>query len=143
MTDVWTSAGVLVGVFLVVLTGWDRLDPIVAILVGLNILWTGYRLISQSVVSLLDAALPASDLAVIEQVLERHRCDDVAFTGLRTRASGRNRFVSLTVLVPGGWTVERGHRLADRIECELASALDDCEAHTHIEPHGAHPHPTH
>lgn len=142
MTDVWTSVGVLAGVFMVAVTGWERLDPIVAILVGLNILYTGYRLIQQSVVSLLDAALPASDLAVIEHVLARHRGDEVAFTGLRTRASGRHRFVSLTVLVPGSWSVERGHRLADEIECELAEALADCEAHTHIEPHGAHAAPS-
>jgi len=81
MTDVWTSVGVLAGVFMVAVTGWERLDPIVAILVGLNILYTGYRLIQQSVVSLLDAALPASDLAVIEHVLARHRGDEVAFTG--------------------------------------------------------------
>ncbi|MFN8079004.1 MAG: cation diffusion facilitator family transporter [Kineosporiaceae bacterium] len=140
LTDVWTSAGVIVGVLLVVVTGWQRLDPIVAILVGLNILFTGYKLVSQSVTSLLDAALPAEDMTAIESVLDRYRTADVAFTGLRTRASGRNRFVSLTVLVPGDWTVVRGHLLADEVERALAEALPECDAQTHIEPHGAHDH---
>ena len=140
LTDVWTSVGVIVGVMLVVVTGWGRLDPIVAILVGLNILFTGYKLVSESVTSLLDAALPAEDLAAIESVLDRYRTADVAFAGLRTRASGRNRFISLTVLVPGDWTVVRGHLLADEVERALAEALPECDAQTHIEPHGAHDH---
>ena len=136
LTDVWTSAGVIVGVFGVAVTGWQRLDPAVAAVVGLNIMVTGYRLISQSAVALLDAALPPEDLAQVEKVLARYRCAEVAFLGLRTRASGRYRFVSLTVQVPGTWTVERGHALADEIEQALAEALPDCEAQTHLEPLG-------
>lgn len=135
LTDVWTSAGVIVGVFLVVVTGWDRLDPIVAAAVGLNILITGYRLLSQSVTSLLDAALPVEDLAEIDTVLDRFRSPEVAFTDLRTRASGRHRFIALTVLVPGAWSVERGHALADEVERAIADALPDCDAQTHLEPH--------
>lgn len=140
LTDVWTSVGVILGVLVVALTGWERLDPIVAILVGLNILITGYGLISQSVTSLLDAALPEQDLATIEQVLAGYRNQEVGFTGLRTRASGRHRFVTLTVLVPGEWSVVRGHLLADEVERALARALPDCDAQTHLEPHGAHDH---
>jgi cation diffusion facilitator family transporter len=138
LTDVWTSVGVLVGVLLVMVTGWERLDPIVAMAVGLNILITGYRLIAQSVVSLLDAALPEQDRAVIESVLDRYRSDDVRIVGVRTRASGQHRFVHLTVQVPGDWTVEAGHAMADEVERALAAALPDCHAYTHLEPHHAH-----
>ncbi len=133
--DVWTSAGVIVGVLLVVLTGWQRLDPVVAALVGVNILVTGYRLVSQSVTSLLDAALPAQDVTRIEQVLAGYRCGEVDFVDLRTRESGRHRFVSLTVRVPGGWTVERGHQVADDVERAIAEALPQCVVQTHLEPH--------
>lgn len=138
LTDVWTSVGVIVGVFLVAVTGWERLDPVVALLVGTNILVTGYRLVRQSVVALLDAALPAADRADIEAVLDRYRSDEVAITDVRTRASGRNRFIHLTVQVPGHWTVDRGHTLADEVEQALADALSQCQAYTHLEPHHAH-----
>ena len=113
LTDVWTSVGVIVGVLLVALTGWQRLDPVVAALVGVNILITGYRLVSQSVTSLLDAALPEEDVVRLTAVLDRLRTADVDFSDLRTRESGRHRFVALTVLVPGSWTVEQAHDVAD------------------------------
>jgi len=134
ITDVWTSVGVIVGVLLVALTGRERLDPVVAVLVGLNILVTGYRLISQSVTSLLDAALPAEDVARIDRVLDGRRTDEIDFVELRTRESGRHRFVSLTVRVPGAWTVERGHDVADDVERAIAHALPDCAVQTHLEP---------
>src|SRR5664280_2128861 len=114
------SAGVIVGVLLVGLTGWQRLDPVVAALVAVNILVTGFRLVSQSVTSLLDAALPAADVARVSAVLDERRTPEVDFAELRTRESGRHRFVALTVLVPGGWTVERGHFLADDVEKAVA-----------------------
>jgi len=139
LTDVWTSIGVIVGVLLVALTGWERLDPIVAAIVGVNILVTGFRLVSQSVTALLDAALPPEDVAEVTRVLDRLRTADVDFTALRTRASGRDRFVSLTVLVPGEWTVQRGHDLADVVEAEIARALPNTGVQTHLEPHGANP----
>jgi cation diffusion facilitator family transporter len=134
LTDVWTSAGVIVGVLLVALTGWERLDPIVAALVGLNILVTGFRLVSQSITSLLDAAMPAEDLARVSAVLERLRTPETDFTDVRTRESGRHRFVSLTVLVPRDWTVERGHTLADQVEVAIATDLPYTEVQTHLEP---------
>jgi len=137
LTDVWTSAGVIVGVLLVGLTGWQRLDPIVAALVGVNILVTGFRLVSQSLISLLDAAMPAEDLDKVNAVLDLMRTSEVDFTELRTRESGRHRFVSLTVLVPGDWTVERGHNLADDVEVAIARDLPDTDVQTHLEPRGA------
>ena len=134
LTDVWTSFGVITGVLLVGLTGWERLDPIVAALVGLNILVTGFRLVSQSLVSLLDAAMPAEDLARVTAVLDRLRSADLEFADLRTRESGRHRFISLTVLVPADWTVERGHALADEVEVAIALDLPDTDVQTHLQP---------
>lgn len=137
LTDVWTSAGVIVGVLLVGLTGWQRLDPIVAAIVGVNILVTGFRLVSQSVTSLLDAALPAVDLVHVNAVLNRMRTAEINFADVRTRESGRHRFVSLTVLVPGAWTVEQGHKLTDDLEAAIAKDLPDTAVQTHLAPRSA------
>ena len=134
LTDVWTSVGVIVGVSLVGLTGWQRLDPTVAAIVGVNILLTGFRLVSQSMTSLLDAALPAADVERVAAVLEGSRSAEVDFADLRTRESGRHRFVSFTVVVPGAWTVDEGHDLADQVEVAITKALPDTTVHTHIEP---------
>ncbi len=138
LTDVWTSAGVIVGVLLVALTGWQRLDPIVAAIVGVNILVTGFRLVSASVTSLLDAAMPPGDLARVTAVLGQLRTTEVDFADLRTRESGRHRFVSLTVVVPGAWTVEQGHDLTEDVEAAIARDLPDTAVQTHLEPRQAH-----
>ena len=134
LTDVWTSVGVIIGVLLVALTGWQRLDPVVAMLVAVNILWTGYRLVSQSVTSLLDAALPERDVARVTAALDRLRTPEVEFAELRTRESGRQRFVTLTVRVPGSWTVYRGHQVADEVEAAIGAALPDTTVQTHLAP---------
>lgn len=134
MTDVWTSAGVLIGVLLVALTGWQRLDPVVAAIVGLNILITGYRLVVGSAGALLDAALTPQELATVAAVLDRFRSTDVDFHGLQTRQSGRHRFVAVHVLVPGEWTVFRGHDLLEEVESAIRVALPDTTVQTHLEP---------
>ena len=134
MTDVWTSVGVVIGVLLVALTGWQRLDPVVAAIVGINILITGYRLVSGSVGALLDASLVPQELATVTAVLDRFRSDEVDFHGLRTRQSGRHRFVSVHVLVPGDWTVHRGHDLLEEVETAVRDALPETSIDTHIEP---------
>lgn len=134
LTDVWTSGGVLLGVALVALSGWQRLDPLVAILVAVNILVTGFNLIRQSTAGLMDASLPAEDLAAIDGVLGRYRSDHVQFHALRARAAGSHRFVSLHVLVPGTWTVQQGHDLVERIEADIARALPGATATSHLEP---------
>jgi cation diffusion facilitator family transporter len=135
-TDVVTSAGVIVGVLLVALTGWERLDPVVAILVGLNILVTGYRLVSGSVTSLLDAALPEEDMTTLRAVLDRLRSPEVDFGEVRTRESGRQRFVSLTVRLPGDWTVERAHAVTDEVERAIGTGLPGTQVQTHVTPAG-------
>ncbi|WP_407445418.1 cation diffusion facilitator family transporter [Rhodococcus sp. (in: high G+C Gram-positive bacteria)] len=135
LTDVWTSVGVLAGVGLVVLTGWDVLDPVVAILVALNILRIGYGLVKQSVISMLDVVLPQEDVAAVDAVLERYRQGgSVVILPPRTRQAGRQRFVYLTVRVPGDWTVRAGHDLLDRLEADLRDALPGTTVFTHLEP---------
>jgi cation diffusion facilitator family transporter len=134
LTDVVTSAGVIVGVLLVALTGWAPLDPLVAIVVGVNILITGYRLISSSVTSLLDAALPAHDMEALHAALDGVRVPEVEFGEIRTRESGRQRFVSLTVRLPGHWTVERAHEVTDRVEQAICRGLPGAQVQTHVAP---------
>jgi len=134
MTDVWTSVGVVVGVLLVAITGWLPLDAIVAIAVALNILVTGTRLVVSSTSSLLDAALSPKDVALVTEVLDRHRSADVDFHGLQTRESGRTRFVTFHVLVPGAWPVQRAHDLVETIETQVREVLEGSYVTTHIEP---------
>lgn len=134
LTDVWTSLGVIVGVALVAISGWDVLDPIVAILVALNILRIGMSLVRRAVVGMLDATLPPEDVAAVESVLDRYRGSDVVILPPRTRESGRQRFVYLTVRVPGECTVQTGHDLLDRVEHDLGEALPGVVVFTHLEP---------
>jgi cation diffusion facilitator family transporter len=137
LTDVWTSAGVLVGIAAVALTGWDRLDPVVALLVGVNILRIGYGLLRRSVVGLLDAALPPGDAAAVNRVIDRYRrAHPVDFHALRTRESGRQRFVYVHLLVPDHWTVKAGHDLADELEIDIERELPGTVTFVHLEPRG-------
>ncbi len=138
MTDVWTSVGVVVGVGLVAVTGWLPLDALVAIAVAVNILWMGWRLVASSTTSLLDAALSPADVALVTAVLDRHRTADVDFHGLQTRESGRQRFVSVHVLVPGAWTVQQGHDVAELVETDIREVLQHAHVSTHVEPREDH-----
>lgn len=133
LTDVWTSGGVLVGVGAVALTGWQRLDPLVAILVAANIVWAGVRIVRKSVSGLMDTALPPEELNALRRVLEPYLQTGVQYHALRTRQSGARQFVSLHVLVPGAWTVHEGHQLLERIEADIRQALPNVTAFTHLE----------
>jgi cation diffusion facilitator family transporter len=137
LTDVWTSAGVLVGIGLVAAFGWQPLDPIVALLVGANILRIGYSLLRQAAVGLLDATLPARELAGLEAILDRYRTEEVRPEVARTREAGRQRFVYLTLTVPGQWPVARAHDLADLLEREIGEGLPGAVTFIHVEPGGA------
>lgn len=134
LTDVWTSAGVIVGVALAALTGWLWLDPVVALAVGINILWTGWRLAQRSAHGLMDGALPAGQLAALDRVLDRYRSQGIDFHAVRTRQAGMRSFVSMHVLVPGQWTVQRGHDLAERIEADVRATIPRSSVFTHLEP---------
>ncbi|MGZ8176365.1 cation diffusion facilitator family transporter [Williamsia sp. SKLECPSW1] len=136
MTDVWTTAGVVVGVLLVALTGWLPLDPLIAIAVAVNILVVGGRLVWRSAAGLMDTALPDDDRAALDAVLDRWRADDVDFHDIRTREAGHERFLQLHMLVPGEWSVQRGHDLVERVERELVESLDHLHVTIHLEPIG-------
>jgi cation diffusion facilitator family transporter len=133
LTDVWTSAAVLVGIGLVALTGWERLDPLVAIVVALNILWTGGRLVRRSAQGLLDRALVPAEQDALRRTLERHATAEVTFHAVRTRQAGARRFVTLHVLVPGDWSVRRGHALCEQLELDVAAAIPHATVLTHLE----------
>jgi cation diffusion facilitator family transporter len=134
MTDVWTSVGVLGGVGLVALTGWQVLDPLVALGVAGNIVWTGLRLIRRSVAGLMDASLPQKEHQQIGAVLARYREQGIQFHALRTRQAAARRFVSIHVLVPGEWTVHDAHHIAEDIERDIRAAVGDAVVFTHLEP---------
>jgi cation diffusion facilitator family transporter len=133
LTDVWTSAGVLVGVGAVALTGWERLDPIVALLVAGNIVWTGSRIIRNSILGLMDTALPKKERDRVYGALKPYEKDGIHFHAIMTRQAGARRFVSLHVLVPGMWTVQQGHELLERIEADIRCVLPNANVITHLE----------
>jgi cation diffusion facilitator family transporter len=136
MTDVWTSAGVVAGVLVVALTGLNRLDPIIAIVVAVNILWTGAKLLRRSVLGLLDTALPPAEHQAIIEVLNRYQGDGIHYHALRTRHAGSRSFISFHVLVPGDWTVQRGHDLLEQVERDIRAAVPGATVFTHLEPVG-------
>lgn len=135
LTDVWTSVGVLVGIGLVWLTGWLWLDPVVALLVGVNILWTGYVLLRTSLSGLLSEAIPEVEREVVEECLQDYAVgNEVEFTSVRTVAAGRQRFVYLTMEVPEEWTVGYSHTKTEEVESTVGEVLAGSEVFVHVEP---------
>jgi cation diffusion facilitator family transporter len=136
MTDVWTSAGVVLGVVAVALTGWVRLDPGVALIVAANILRIGWQLLGRSVRGLMDATLPSAERDAIKRVLNRYESQGIQYHAVRTRQAGTRAFISLHVLVPRDWTVQRGHDLLEQLERDIRSAVPGAQLFTHLEPQG-------
>lgn len=134
MTDVITTAGVIAGVGLVSLTGWQRLDAIIALLVAGNILFTGFKLLKHAALGLLDVALPKSDLQVILDILKPYESDGITFHDIRSRSAAARGFVSMHVLVPGDWSVQKAHDLAEQLENRIHTTLPQIMVFTHIEP---------
>jgi cation diffusion facilitator family transporter len=134
LTDVWTSVGVVVGVAAVVFSGWQRLDPIVALAVAANIIWTGVGIVRRSTAGLMDTALSAQDQAAVQRVLQKHQEIGVQFHKLQTRQAGARKFVSVHVLVPAGWTVDHGHQQAGHVASDIRQALPEVSVITHLEP---------
>ncbi len=135
MTDVWTSVGVIGGVAVAGFTGWKVLDPILAILVALNILWTGYQLIRRSVSGLMDEALPEAEQKLIRQVMTKYREKGVDFHALRTRQAAARRFISVHVLVAGDTSVHDAHHIVEDFENDIRAALGGAvTVFTHLEP---------
>ncbi|AWB83580.1 cation diffusion facilitator family transporter [Corynebacterium liangguodongii] len=141
LTDVWTTVGVIVGMALVAITGWEILDPLVALAVGANILFTGYTLLKQSFISLLSEALPEDERRAIKAYLDGFAAEHgVDFTDVRTAAFGRERLVNVVMQVPGSWSVESSHDLADLIEEGIDGALGGATTLVHVEPLGTSSH---
>lgn len=134
MTDVWTSVGVIVGVGLVWVSGLLWLDPLIALLVAANIVWTGWQLLNRSAAGLMDEAISQEQIDVIETVLEKYRRQGLAFHALRTRQAGKLTFIALHVLVPGNWTVKHGHDVVELIEADIRAAVAYSHITTHLEP---------
>jgi len=134
MTDVWTSVGVIAGVGLVWASGWLWLDPLIALLVAANIVWTGWQLLHRSASGLMDEVLPQAQLAAIEQVLDTYRRQGLVFEELLTRQAGMQAFISLHVRVPGDWSVKQGHDWLERIEADIRAVVPGGNVTTHLEP---------
>ena len=134
MTDVWTSAGVVIGVALVFATGWLRLDPLVALAVALHIIWTGVGLVRRSASGLLDAAIAQADRDAIQRLLDEYAKQGVSFHAFRTRRAAARSFVSFHLLVPDRWSVARAHRLSEEIEARIRAIVPGAGVFVHIEP---------
>ncbi len=134
MSDVITSVGVVLGLGLVILTGWKILDPVLAIVVGLNIMWTGGELIRRSFDGLMDHAIPAEELDTIREVIRKHLPAGADFHGLRSRQAGARRFIEFHLLVDGDESVRAGHHTAHLIEQALTAAMPELEVTIHVEP---------
>ena len=135
MTDVWTSVGVVLGVGLVSLTGWLRLDPIVAILVAVNIIWTGYGLIKRSVLGLMDTVVAPEIQTVAEEVLKKYaEKEGITYENFRSRQSGMKKFFYVDIQFPNDWTIHHVHEIADRIEVEIVDKIPNSTVFSHLEP---------
>ncbi len=134
MTDVWTSVGVIGGIILISITGWERLDPVVALIVAVNIVWTGIGLVRRSVDGLMDISLPGNEREAVESVMAKYRQKNIIFHALRTRQAASRRFISVHMLVPGEWTVHDAHHVAEDFEGDIRAILGEAVISTHIEP---------
>ena len=136
MTDVWTSVGVLAGVGLVALTGIERLDPIVALIVAANIVRIGIVLVRGSFDGLMDTSVSVEDRESIDRVLRVFQGQGIQFHALRTRQAGARRFMTVHVLVPPQWTLKKGHDVVEQIEHAIRAAVPNAHVLTHLEPLG-------
>lgn len=134
VTDVATSVGVIVGLLLAMLTGWQTLDPALAALVGANILWAGWRLVRESVSGLMDEAVTAEVARHIRQVISTNAEGALEAHDVKTRAAGRVTFIELHLVVPGNMTVAASHEICDRIEMALTDAVPGAQVLIHVEP---------
>lgn len=133
MTDVYTSAGVIIGIIAVGLTGLNILDPILALLVAGNIIISGVGLVRKSVHGLMDKVISGTDIQKLEKVCEPYIKEGISFHAIRTRQAGLRKFISMHVLVPGSWTVHQGHSLLEEIEHKIRKEIPNSSILTHLE----------
>lgn len=134
LTDVFSTVGVLVGVLLAAATGWVQLDAILAVLVGVTILWSGWQLIRQSVIGLMDVAVEPGTLTRIREVISANADGAIEAHDIRTRQAGRIMFIEFHLVVPGTMTVDDAHTICDRIEARLRAAVEGAQINIHVEP---------
>ncbi len=134
MSDVWTSVGVLIGVGAVGITGWQILDPLVALIVAGWIGYNGFKILKRSALGLIDTALPEQDVAAIRAILERNGGSETKYHALRTRQAGSRSFISMHIQTPGDWSIQEGHDLLETIEREIREVIPSATVFTHIEP---------
>ncbi|WP_309738784.1 cation diffusion facilitator family transporter [Chamaesiphon sp. OTE_20_metabat_361] len=134
LTDVWTSVGIMAGIFLVKLTGWLILDPIIALLVAVSILGSGIQLLRETGAGLLDTAMPVAERDTIAHIFSTYEQQGIQFHALRTRVAGSRGFVTFHLLLPGDWTIQRGHDLCEEVEQQIVDALPGTNVVAHMEP---------
>jgi cation diffusion facilitator family transporter len=135
LTDVWTSVGLVAGLaVLLVMPQWKILDPIIAIIMAANIVFTGVSLLRRSISGLMDDALPKEEIERIGEAIRKHQGEHATFHGLRTRKSGPRRFIDFHLLLPGETTVQAAHDLCCVIEEEIKAGLNRAEVTIHVEP---------
>lgn len=134
LTDVWTTIAVVIAVALVAMTGWQWLDPVIGLLLAGHIIGMGVRLVRESMMGLMDTGLPPEELKVIKDVLDGYAEQGMEHHALRTRQAGAWRFMSVHLLMPGEWTIARGHEIADHIEEEIHAKVPRLNVLTHLEP---------
>jgi len=134
MTDVWTSIGVIIGVWAVMATGWLILDPLVGLMVAANIIWSGVQLMRRSALGLMDTAVSTERQKNIRAVLDGYvKEKGIEYHALRTRRAAARSFISVHILVPGAWTVHQGHQLLEEIESDIRGAVAGAIVFTHME----------
>lgn len=134
LTDVISSVGVTFGVLVAIISGWALLDPLMAVIVAINILWSGWNVMRESLSGLLDEAIPDVTLAQVRETISREAEGAVEAHDLRTRHAGQSSFVEFHLIVPGEMTVNAAHDICDRIEAALKEILEGCVVTIHIEP---------
>ncbi|BCS87874.1 cation diffusion facilitator family transporter [Pseudodesulfovibrio sediminis] len=135
LTDVWTSVGLVAGLAIIVLVPeWSLLDPIIAVAMAVNIVFTGLGLLKRSVSGLMDDALPEEEVKIVARSIRRHQGENASFHGLRTRKAGQTRFIDFHLLVPGTTSVQTSHDLCEAIEHDIKCTLDNAKVTIHVEP---------
>lgn len=133
-TDVVTSAGVAMGLILAIVTGWWILDPIMAAIVALNILWTGSKVMRESLSGLMDEAVPPETLETVRAIIAKEAGGAVEAHDLRTRHAGQATFIEFHLVIPGETTVFDAHEICDRVEAALKEAVEGARITIHVEP---------
>jgi cation diffusion facilitator family transporter len=134
LTDVWTSVGVFAGISLAVITGWNILDPLLAFAVGVNIIWSGHKIIYHSLSSLMDEAVPDNIMEKITSTIRSQGHGALQAHDIRTRQAGPITFIEFHLIVSGEMTVNQAHEICDRIENQLEKEIANTDVVIHVEP---------